>query len=175
MKHGAALAVTLGAVAAVLLVRPKAGGGMASRINYAPGIVARTADEADAFYRDVYAGLGLTATPELMRFAQAWRLSEAGKAAWNPFNTTWSRGKQSDYNTVGVGNYPDRAAGLAATVGTLRLRYYRDLRDRMARGSLAVDIASSPDLRTWGTRDLVRRVLLANPGAIPYRSPLYGA
>jgi hypothetical protein len=100
---------------------------MASRINYAPGIVARTADEADAFYRDVYAGLGLTPTPELMRFAQAWRLSEAGRAAWNPFNTTWARGKASDYNTVGVGNYPDRAAGLAATVGTLRLATLRSV------------------------------------------------
>lgn len=172
MNREAYAASAVGVVALALLVRSQRR--RVSRITYLPGIIARTPDEADDFYRDVYAGLGLQPTPELMRFARAWRLSEGGKASWNPWNTTWTRGKASDYNSVGVGNYPNRASGLAATVGTLRLRYYRDLRARMARGSLAVDIASSPDLRTWGTRDLVRRVLVANPGDIPYRSPLWG-
>lgn len=145
------------------------------QITMQPGAVARTADEADAFYSDMYQALGITPTPELARFAQAWRLSEGGRAAWNPFNTKWKGGKSGDYIPNGVANYPDRAAGLAATVKTLRLRYYDDLRARMTAGAPAVDVAASPALKTWGTGDLVRRVLLANTGPIPYRSPLWGA
>lgn len=166
-------ASAVGVVALALLVRSRRR--RVSRITYLPGIIARTPEEADDFYRDVYAGLGVQPTEDLLRFMRAWRLAEGGRAAWNPFNTKWKRGKASDYIPNGVANYPDRATGLAATLGTLRLRYYADLRSRMAAGAPAVDVASSADLKVWGTGDLVRRVLVANPGAIPYRSPIYGA
>jgi len=129
---------------------------------------------ADAFYGDVLLALGLPASANRIRFMRAWRQAEGAEATWNPFNTTWSRGRASKYNSVGVGNYATRADGLLATAGTLRLRYYTDLRARLARDDAPEAVALSPDLKTWGTGAGVSRVLAAFPGSIPYRSPLFG-
>lgn len=130
--------------------------------------------DADAFYADVLLALGMPASPNRLRFLRAWRQAEGAEATWNPFNTTWARGRASRYNSVGVGNYATRADGLAASSGTLRLRYYTDLRARLARDDAPELVALSPDLRTWGTGAGVSRVLAAFPAAIPYRSPLFG-
>lgn len=130
--------------------------------------------DADAFYADVLSMLGLPTSPNRLRFLQAWRQAEGAEAAWNPFNTTWSRNRVSRYNSVGVGNYATRADGLLATAGTMRLRYYTDLRARLARDDAPEVVALSPDLKTWGTGAGVLRVLAAFPRAIPYRSPLFG-
>jgi len=144
-----------------------------------PGRFALSEAEADRFYLDVLAALQLAPTDNRLRFARAWRLAEGGEATWNPWNTTWA-GKvapgvrASKYNGAGVGNYATRADGVAATVKTLRLRYYADLRARLARDDTPELVAQSPDLRTWGTGAGVARMLTAFPGAIPYRSPLFG-
>ena len=130
--------------------------------------------DADAFYADALLALGMPASANRLRFLRAWRLAEGAEATWNPFNTTWARGRASRYNSVGVGNYATRADGLAASAGTLRLRYYTDLRARLARDDAPELVALSPDLRTWGTGSGVSRVLAAFPAAIPYRSPLFG-
>lgn len=130
--------------------------------------------DADAFYADVLLALGMPASANRLRFMRAWRQAEGAEATWNPWNTTWARGRASRYNSVGVGNYATRADGLAASSGTLRLRYYTDLRARLARDDAPELVALSPDLRTWGTGAGVSRVLSAFPGAIPYRSPLFG-
>lgn len=139
-----------------------------------PGRYPLTEADADAFYGDVLLTLGLPASANRIRFMRAWRQAEGAEATWNPFNTTWSRGRASKYNSVGVGNYATRADGLLATAGTLRLRYYTDLRARLARDDAPEAVALSPDLKTWGTGAGVSRVLAAFPGTIPYRSPLYG-
>jgi hypothetical protein len=130
--------------------------------------------DADAFYADVLLALGMPASANRLRFMRAWRQAEGAEATWNPWNTTWSRGRASRYNSVGVGNYATRADGLAASAGTLRLRYYTDLRARLARDDAPELVALSPDLRTWGTGAGVSRVLAAFPAAIPYRTPLFG-
>ena len=139
-----------------------------------PGRYALSEADADAFYVDVLRALGMPATENRLRFMRAWRLAEGAEATWNPFNTTWSRGRASKYNSVGVGNYATREDGLRASVGTLRLRYYVDLRARLQRDDPPAVVALSPDLRTWGTGAGVSRMLAAFPGVIPYRSPLYG-
>lgn len=129
--------------------------------------------EALAFYVDVLRGLNLTPSYNRIRFLSAWRVAEGGQATWNPFNTTWTGGASSWYNSVGVRNYPTREAGLAATLGTLRLRYYPDLRARLERDDPAELVAKSPNLKTWGTGRGVARVLAAHPGAIPYSAPMF--
>lgn len=139
-----------------------------------PGRYPLSEVDADAFYADVLLALGMPATPNRLRFMRAWRQAEGAEATFNPFNTTWARGRASKYNSVGVGNYATRADGLLATAGTLRLRYYTDLRARLSRDDAPELVALSPDLKTWGTGAGVSRVLAAFPGAIPYRSPLYG-
>lgn len=136
-------------------------------------VVQLSESDALAFYVDTLRAMGMPATFNRLRFLSAWRVAEGGRASWNPFNTTWSGGASSRYNHVGVRNYPNRAAGLAATVGTLRLRYYVDLRDRLQRDDPAEVIASSPNLRTWGTGGGVARVLQASPGPIAYSAPMF--
>lgn len=182
--HSRGALVGAGLVAAFLLARSRAGAsgshaaGAATGANVTssrmPGRYPLPEADADAFYADVLLILGMPASANRMRFMRAWRLAEGAEASWNPFNTTWARGRASKYNSVGVGNYATRADGLAATAGTLRLRYYTDLRARLARDDTAELVALSPDLRTWGTGAGVSRILAAFPGAIPYRSPLFG-
>jgi len=181
--HARGALVGAGLVAAFLLARSRAGArsanaagastgsGVNSRM---PGRYPLPEADADAFYGDVLLVLGMPATSNRLRFMRAWRVAEGAEATWNPFNTTWARGRASRYNGVGVGNYATRADGLAASAGTLRLRYYTDLRARLARDDAPELVALSPDLRTWGTGAGVSRVLAAFPATIPYRSPLFG-
>jgi hypothetical protein len=182
--HPRGVLVGAGFVAAFLLARSRAGARSANAAGAAtgagvngsrmPGRYPLPEADADAFYADVLLVLGMPATANRLRFMRAWRQAEGAEASWNPWNTTWARGRVSKYNTVGVGNYATRADGLLASSGTLRLRYYTDLRARLARDDAPELVALSPDLRTWGTGAGVSRVLSAFPGAIPYRSPLFG-
>ena len=131
--------------------------------------------DAIAFYADVLKGLGMPPTYNRMRFLTAWRQAEGGRATWNPFNTTWIGGASGMFNPAGVRHYPTREAGLHATVSTMRLRYYPDLRERLQRDDPAELVAESPNLTTWGTGHGVARVLAGNASVIPYRSPLWAS
>jgi hypothetical protein len=121
-----------------------------------------TSDSDEAFYEAILVSLGAKPTPEKIKFLKAWRQAEGGKATNNPFNTTKNLPGDADtnYNSVGVKNYPDRQAGLDATVATLKLNYYKDLVSKLMDDSVTADeLATSPDLKTWGTGDGVTRVL----------------
>ena len=52
-----------------------------------------------------------------------WQTAENTTAAWNPLATTQPAAGTTDFNSVGVKNYPSPAAGIAATVATLREGY----------------------------------------------------
>jgi len=52
-----------------------------------------------------------------------WQTAENTTAVWNPLATTQPAPGTTDYNSVGVKNYPSSAAGIAATVATLRGGY----------------------------------------------------
>lgn len=124
--------------------------------------VALTSDSDEDFYKAVLVSLGAKPTPEKIKFLKAWRQAEGGKATNNPFNTTKNLPGDSDtnYNSVGVKNYPDKQSGLDATVATLKLDYYKDLVSKLMDDAVTADeIAASPDLKTWGTGDGVTRVL----------------
>lgn len=130
---------------------------------------------------------------EQLRFFEAWRLIEGGKATWNPLNTTW-RGKSiKTYNAAGVAQYATEDDGVVATFKTINLRYYRDLKSRiLTPGATAEDMAASPDLVVWrrGFKPddghlYVRGVLVFYPKSeeniarygetgIPYKHPIYG-
>jgi len=56
----------------------------------------------------------------------AWQSSEGTTASWNPLATTLSADGATDFNGVGVKNYPSLAIGLAATVDTLRYGLVND-------------------------------------------------
>lgn len=128
--------------------------------------------EDEDFYKAILAGLGANETPEKMKFLKAWRQGEGGKATNNPFNTTKDVPGDADtkYNSVGVRNYPDRQTGLDATLSTLKLPYYKELVAMLKDDNVtAMELANSKNLDTWGTGEMVRKVLAGgrvNPPAI---------
>jgi hypothetical protein len=97
-----------------------------------------------------------------MKFFYAWRKGEGGKATNNPFNTTFNLKKDSGmskYNTVGVKNYSTPNYGVEATVKTLLLSYYTCIVDGLKNDVGADKISRCESLKTWGTGDLVAKVL----------------
>lgn len=114
------------------------------------------------FFDEVFKNLGVTPTNEKIKFFVAWRQAEGGKALNNPFNTTKTMKADgiTNYNSVGVKNYPTIDIGIDATVNTLKLRYYQDLMNKLNNNMVtAEELAKSPDLKTWGTGTGVSRVL----------------
>jgi hypothetical protein len=114
------------------------------------------------FFDEVFKKLGVTPTNEKIKFFVAWRQAEGGKALNNPFNTTKTMKADgiTNYNSVGVKNYPTIDIGIDATVNTLKLRYYQDLMNKLNNNMVtAEELAKSPDLITWGTGTGVSRVL----------------
>jgi peptidoglycan hydrolase-like protein with peptidoglycan-binding domain len=127
-----------------------------------PGTVALTSQEDEDFYKAILTSLGANVTAEKLKFLKAWRQAEGGKAKNNPFNTTKAMEVDgvTNYNSTGVKNYPDRQTGLAATVKTLQLPYYSELLTKLKNDSITADeLANTDDLSTWGTGDLVAKVI----------------
>lgn len=96
---------------------------------------------------------GYRANRKLLR---AWARAEGGTARYNPLNTTEPWPGSTDYNSVGVKNYPSGAAGIAATAATLVNGHYNgivaDLRrrkDHKTARQIVTDNAAEFD--TWGT------------------------
>lgn len=114
------------------------------------------------FFDEVFKKLGVVPTNEKIKFFVAWRQAEGGKALNNPFNTTKTMKADgiTNYNSVGVKNYPTIDLGIDATVNTLKLKYYQDLMNKLNNNMVtAEELANSPDLKTWGTGRGVSRVL----------------
>ena len=120
------------------------------------GTTQLSAQETLSFFREVYKGLGVTAPNRFqLRFFEIWRQKEGAKAAWNPFNTTLKTKDSLTYNSAPVQNYPDKAAGVDATVRTIKAKYYVDLLKEIK------EIKNGPDVRKamvsltkspWGTK-----------------------
>src|SRR5215469_8840080 len=88
------------------------------------------------------------------RLLQAWAKCEGGTATYNPLNTTEPWPGATDYNAVGVKNYPNGAAGIAATAATLVNGHYDGIVHDLRAGRLsALEIAkaNSHELDVWGT------------------------
>jgi len=114
------------------------------------------------FYETILTGIGAPITEENLKFFYAWRKGEGGKATNNPFNTTFKLSKDSnmsDYNKAGVKNYSTPNYGIEATVKTLQLPYYTCITDGLKNDIGADKISKCESLKTWGTGDLVAKVL----------------
>ena len=114
------------------------------------------------FFDEIFDKLGVNRTEEKEKFFMAWRQAESGTAKFNPFNTTKTMNVDgvTNYNSVGVKNYPDMSTGIMATVKTMKLPYYKDLMSKLNDDTVtAEELASTNDLKTWGTGGLVLKVL----------------
>ena len=87
------------------------------------------------------------------RLFHAWARAEGGTARFNPLNTTEPFPGATDYNSVGVKNYPTGRAGIEATYLTLTNGHYngivRDMRAHLTARQIVERNASEFD--TWGT------------------------
>lgn len=94
-----------------------------------------------------------------------WIAAEGGFAKCNPLNTTLWRPGCSNYNSVGVKNYPSIDVGIEATASTLnygadRFRYgYRPIRRRIRKNRNAERILKAVEKSEWGTGGLALQVL----------------
>ena len=114
------------------------------------------------FYTAILTGVGAPITDENLKFFYAWRKGEGGKATNNPFNTTFKLSKDSgmsDYNKVGVKNYSTPNYGIEATVKTLLLPYYTCITNGLKNDIGSDKLSKCESLKTWGTGDLVAKVL----------------
>jgi len=121
-------------------------------------------EEDKSFYENLLKNIGVPITDENLKFLYAWRQSEGGKATNNPFNTTFKLSKDtnlSNYNSVGVKNYSKPEYGIEATVKTLLNGRYSCIVDGLRDDIGAENISKCESLKTWGTGDLVTKVLNA--------------
>lgn len=104
-----------------------------------------------AFFLTVLSRLGCHDTPDNLEALQVWQRAEGGSATFNPFNTTQPYAGASDYNSVGVKNYPSEAAGIDATVQTLNNGHYYDIVRWLRNGGNGREVCQAIDASVWGT------------------------
>lgn len=114
--------------------------------------------------RLILRGIGAPATPQNVRFLDAWQRAEGGGTAnnanFNPLNTTQGAAGAGSINSVGVKSYRNAGQGIRATVQTLLNGHYGDIVGGLRSGrDTAQQLASSRSLSTWGTGGGVLRAL----------------
>lgn len=121
----------------------------------------------DTFFADVLRGIGAPVNAGTLSVLRALALKESGppsknnmdSASWNPFNTTIPGPPgTTKFNSIPVRNYPSRAAGVDATVRTLKQGYYKNVVKALQRSSpeaaIAALVASPWSGSNYGARKL---------------------
>ena len=95
-------------------------------------------------------------TKQNVAFLDAWQQSEGGTAANNPLNTTQPASGASDYNSVGVKNYPSPNVGIQATAQTLQNGRYPIILSALRSGNPNSIFTTTGfrQIQTWGTNPL---------------------
>jgi len=120
------------------------------------------------FYTKLLENLGAKPTEENLKFLYAWRQAEGKAGKFNPFNTTWNLPGSTDFNSVGVKNYKSLEDGMIATIKTLRNGRYNCIVNGLKNDIGAAEIARCESLKTWGTGNLVAKVVAGyNSGSSP--------
>lgn len=118
-------------------------------------------------YKKLLEMLDAPTSDENLKFMYAWRQAEGAGGRHNPFNTTLKTKYSTFFNylnkekTQGVQNYSSAKEGFQATYDTLQLKYYRCIVEGLQKDAGALNIATrcKESLKTWGTGDLVAKVL----------------
>jgi hypothetical protein len=125
------------------------------------------------FYAKLLENLGAPISEENMKFMYAWRQAEGRGGTYNPFNTTWNLPNSTTMNSAGVRNYASLEDGLVATIKTLKNSRYECIVSGLKNDIGAANIARCESLKTWGTGDLVGKVVASyNSGSTPRVAPL---
>jgi len=111
------------------------------------------------YYERLLDNLGAPKSDENIKFLLAWRQSEGKAGKFNPFNTTHKMPGSTRFNKAGVQNYLTLEDGFIATLKTLKNGRYSCIIDGLKNDIGANEIAKCDSLKTWGTGDLVAKVL----------------
>jgi hypothetical protein len=114
----------------------------------------------DDFYKSILKCVGAEPTKSNMLFMYAWRQSEGGGSANNPFNTTqqWPGATILKGSSAGVKNYKTPEDGIQATCKTLKNGRYRDIIDGLKNDIGLNGLTNAVIKSPWGTKDLLRKV-----------------
>lgn len=110
-------------------------------------------------------GLGAPVNRANLYAIVSWIQAEGGDAKNNPLNTTHNAPGATDYNWVGVKNYPTVDVGLQASIETLEygaqrdLYGYRPIKRNLKRGKRAGKTLRSIESSIWGTGGLALQCL----------------
>lgn len=110
-------------------------------------------------YEKILEGLGAPVSPENMKFMLAWRQAEGSGGKYNPFNTTQKMSGAVTINSHGVKSYQTAEDGVIATIKTLKNGRYNCIVNGLINDIGAENIAKCESLKTWGTGDLVAKVV----------------
>lgn len=108
---------------------------------------------------------GLPVTPDNVAGMIAWAASEGSLAAFNPLATERQAPNTTDFNSVGVKNYPTLEVGLLATKETLYNGLYQPIIDILTEGQHASQLVDAISASPWGSHPT--QVLLASVLAQP--------
>lgn len=93
----------------------------------------------------------------------AWQYAEGGHfanaAKFNPLNTTKTWPGAESMNSVGVKAYDNYEEGMAATIATLKLPYYNDVRAALKQGDSSRQVINAVIDSPWGTTGLALATL----------------
>jgi len=125
----------------------------------APVALPEVADKP--FYEAILRGLEAPVTANTLALMYAWRQTEGGKAAYNPWNTTLKLPGSTLYGTnkAGVQNYTSPQQGVDATVRTMLLSRYASVIQLLRADATPVDVANAIIASPWGTKGLLLDVL----------------
>jgi peptidoglycan hydrolase-like protein with peptidoglycan-binding domain len=140
---------------------------------YIDPIISITGVTGENVYQKILESLGAPISEENMKFMIAWRQAEGSGGKFNPFNTTQNMSGAISINSHGVKSYRTLEDGIVATIKTLRNGRYNCIVNGLVNDIGAENIARCESLKTWGTGDLVSRVIAGyNSGAKPKIKPI---
>lgn len=104
----------------------------------------------------------LEASQRRLNALVAWQTAEGTAAKFNPLATTKPKTGATNFNSVGVKNYPDLKTGVAATKETLEEHHgqnYEPIVQRLTDNAPAKEILEAVADSAWGTGLLALSVL----------------
>lgn len=104
------------------------------------------------FATDLLAALGIAPTAANVPALIRWQAGEGTQARFNPLATTEPWAGATEFNTAGVKNYPSYAAGIEATVATLRNGDYGAILDQLEHADTDEAILAAVRESPWGTK-----------------------
>jgi peptidoglycan hydrolase-like protein with peptidoglycan-binding domain len=135
---------------------------------YVDPVISITGATDENVYQKILESLGAPTSEENMKFMIAWRQAEGSGGKYNPFNTTQNMPGAVSINSHGVKSYLTLEDGIVATIKTLRNGRYNCIVNGLVNDIGSENIARCESLKTWGTGDLVSKVIAGyNRGATP--------